>query len=92
MRKTQTRFLHCSGPWQQLSEMRTLVAAIIDHRKTKGQTMHLEYEINKEWIGTTKRGHTARWVHAPAKNNKLGGIALGIHPALNRYAHKERNT
>ena len=51
--------------------------------------MHLEYEINKEWIGTTKRGRTARWVHAPAKNNKIGGIALGIHPALNRYAHKE---
>ena len=83
------RMLNRRATWQQLSEMRTMVAAIIDHRKTKGQTMHLEYEINKEWIGTTKRGRTARWVHAPAKNNKIGGIALGIHPALNRYAHKE---
>ena len=38
------RTLNRRATWQQLSEMRTMVAAIIDHRKTKGQTMHLEYE------------------------------------------------
>ena len=68
--------------------MRAMAVAIIDHRRQKAQTRDVEFEINQGWIGdTTADDCKPMWVHAAAKNNRIGGVSIAVHPALKRYAH-----
>ena len=73
--------------WEQLASMRAMVVAIVDHRRIKANTSAVEYEVAEQWVGNTDRKCKPLWVHAPAKTNKIGGVTMGIHPALRRYAH-----
>jgi hypothetical protein len=74
--------------WEQLAHMGSLVVSLVDHRLTKARTRSLEYEVAERWIGTKKRSDRPLWIHAPAKTASIGGVSMGIHPALRRYAHK----
>ena len=71
-----------------MADMRAMVISIVDHRKTKAQTSGVEWEVNGQWVQNATGSMRPMWVHAPAKTNDIGGVSLGIHPALKRYAHK----
>ena len=80
--------LQRKNAWSQMADMRAMVISIVDHRKTKAQTSGVEWEVNGQWVQNATGSMRPMWVHAPAKTNDIGGVSLGIHPALKRYAHK----
>ena len=73
--------------FNNLAHNRALVVILIDHQRMEDQVAALEYEVESEWVGgNTNMTEKVRWAHSPARNNRIGGISIGIHPVLGRYA------
>jgi len=50
----------------------------------------MEYEVEEKWTGGgNKRCDRVRWAHAPAQSTHVGGISIGLHPIIGRYAQKK---
>ena len=72
--------------WKQMATSKTMIVAIIDHKRTSAQIKNMENEIELGWTGTTRGIHKIIWAHAPAKNKNIGGITIAVHPILARYS------
>ena len=72
--------------WKQMATSKSMIVAIIDHKRTKEQIKNMENEIELGWTGTTRGIHKIIWAHAPAKNKNIGGITIAVHPILARYS------
>ena len=72
--------------WKQMATSKSMIVAIIDHKRTNEQIKNMENEIELGWTGTTRGIHKIIWAHAPAKNKNIGGITIAVHPILARYS------
>ena len=68
--------------------MGALVIVLIDHRRSQEQLHNIEFEANKWWVDSDgTQENSSKWAHAGAPNKYIGGVSVGIHPAVARYAH-----
>ena len=74
--------------WNQFTYMKAKIIVLIDHRRSQTQLKNIEVEAKINWIGEETKWK-AKWQHVPTHNSKVGGISIGIHPTLTRYAIKE---
>ena len=78
--------IHNRALFANLAWTKTLVVILIDHRRTAGNISSLEYEIENAWTGGGMGSGKVKWAHATARNKHVGGVTIGLHPIIARYA------
>ena len=71
--------------WTNMARTKTMVAVIVDHRRTTQQLKSMEFEAEETWLGE-KTGCKAAWTPTPG-NKHIGGVSIALHPALARYTN-----
>ena len=73
--------------FNQMAWTKTLIIVLIDHRREAHNTSQIEFLAQQAWTGGGKgENEKAMWTHSPARNRHIGGISIGIHPIMARYA------
>ena len=71
----------------QLGKTRMLAVVLVDHHRTKALLPNMEREVETQWTGGgTGRSGKITWAHAPARYTSVGGVSIGLHPVIGRYA------
>ena len=74
--------------WTTMARTKTMVMVLQDHRRQTGQINNMQMEIENAWLGE-KSDRKAAWAYTTG-NQRIGGVAIAIHPALARYAKQEQ--